>query len=125
MGWNATFSMAVGGMIGDGIFSVLGVVVDIAGSWAWASFVLGGAVAFVTSLSYIRLAELSPRRPRSTPPCSPPPASPAGSPTTASCPASCDEQNGRRGPSSSSALSAQQSLRSGRYAASSKHQASV
>ena len=26
MGWNATFSMAVGGMIGGGIFSVLGVV---------------------------------------------------------------------------------------------------
>ena len=57
MGWNATFSMAVGGMIGGGIFSVLGVVVAIAGSWAWASFVLGGAVAFVTALSYIRLAE--------------------------------------------------------------------
>lgn len=57
MGWNATFSMAVGGMIGGGIFSVLGVVVGIAGSWAWASFVLGGAVALVTALSYIRLAE--------------------------------------------------------------------
>lgn len=57
MGWNATFSMAVGGMIGGGIFSVLGVVVDIAGSWAWASFVLGGTVAFVTALSYIRLAQ--------------------------------------------------------------------
>jgi amino acid transporter len=57
MGWNATFSMAVGGMIGGGIFSVLGVVVDIAGPWAWASFVLGGALAFVTALSYIQLAE--------------------------------------------------------------------
>lgn len=55
MGWNATFAMAVGGMIGGGIFSVLGVVVDIAGSWAWASFVLGGCVAFLTARSYVRL----------------------------------------------------------------------
>lgn len=56
LGWNATFSMAVGGMIGGGIFSVLGVVVDIAGPWAWMSFVLGGALAFTTALSYVGLA---------------------------------------------------------------------
>jgi len=56
MSWNATFSMAVGGMIGGGIFSVLGVVVGIAGPWAWASFVVGGAIAFVTATSYVRLA---------------------------------------------------------------------
>ncbi len=56
MGWNATFSMAVGGMIGGGIFSVLGVVVGIAGAWAWLSFVIGGLIALLTATSYVRLA---------------------------------------------------------------------
>jgi hypothetical protein len=35
LGFNATWSMAVGGMVGGGIFSRLGVVVGIAGAWAW------------------------------------------------------------------------------------------
>lgn len=39
------------------IVSVLGVVVPIAGSWAPASSVLEGAVAFVTARSYIGPAE--------------------------------------------------------------------
>jgi amino acid transporter len=56
MGLNATWSMAVGGMIGGGIFSVLGVVVGIAGAWAWLSFLLGGAIALLTGLSYVKLA---------------------------------------------------------------------
>ena len=56
MGWNATFSMAVGGMIGGGIFSVLGVVLAIAGPWAWMSFIVGGVIAFLTAVSYVRLA---------------------------------------------------------------------
>jgi amino acid transporter len=56
MRWNATFTMAVGGMVGGGIFSVLGVVVALAGSLAWAAFVLAGAVALVTAASYVALA---------------------------------------------------------------------
>ena len=35
MGLNATWCMAVGGMIGGGIFSVLGVVVEASGYMAW------------------------------------------------------------------------------------------
>lgn len=58
MGLNATWSMAVGGMVGGGIFAVLGVVVDRAGQWAWLSFLLGGAIALATAYSY---AELSAR----------------------------------------------------------------
>jgi amino acid transporter len=54
--WNATFTMAVGGMVGGGIFSVLGVVVHEAGAWAAASFVLAGAVALVTAHSYVALS---------------------------------------------------------------------
>ena len=35
LNFNQTWSMAVGGMVGGGIFSTLGVVIAIAGSWAW------------------------------------------------------------------------------------------
>lgn len=56
MGFNATWSMAVGGMVGGGIFAVLGVVVEIAGALAWLSFVLGGVVALATAMSYAALA---------------------------------------------------------------------
>ncbi|MEZ6184759.1 MAG: APC family permease [Planctomycetota bacterium] len=56
MGFNATWSMAVGGMVGGGIFSVLGVVIETAGVYAWLSFVLAGLVAFLTGYAYVRLA---------------------------------------------------------------------
>jgi len=57
MGFNATWSMAVGGMVGGGIFAVLGVVLETAGAWAWLSFLLAGLIALATGLSYARLAE--------------------------------------------------------------------
>jgi amino acid transporter len=57
MGFNATWSMAVGGMVGGGIFSVLGVVIAIAGQWAWLSFVIGGLIALATAFAYSQLAE--------------------------------------------------------------------
>ncbi|MBI1367326.1 MAG: amino acid permease [Planctomycetes bacterium] len=56
MGFNATWSMAVGGMVGGGIFSVLGVVITMAGQWAWLSFVLAGLIALATGFSYVALA---------------------------------------------------------------------
>ena len=57
MGFNATWSMAVGGMVGGGIFSVLGVVVMLAGKWAWLSFTIAGLIALATAYSYSKLAE--------------------------------------------------------------------
>ncbi|WVM93283.1 hypothetical protein ULG90_04500 [Halopseudomonas pachastrellae] len=48
--------MAVGGMIGGGIFSTLGVVVGIAGSLAWLSFVAAGLIALAAGYSYVKLA---------------------------------------------------------------------
>ncbi len=48
--------MAIGGMIGGGIFSVLGVTVDLAGHLAFAAFVIGGAIAALTAHAYARLA---------------------------------------------------------------------
>ncbi|QQR88988.1 MAG: amino acid permease [Myxococcales bacterium] len=56
LGFNQTWSMAVGGMIGGGIFSTLGVVVSIAGAWAWLSFVAAGLVALAAGYSYVKLA---------------------------------------------------------------------
>lgn len=56
MGVNTTWSMAVGGMVGGGIFSVLGVVIELAGAWAWLSFVVAGLIALATGYSYIHLA---------------------------------------------------------------------
>ncbi|MBK7403583.1 MAG: APC family permease [Phycisphaerales bacterium] len=56
LGFNATWSMAVGGMVGGGIFSTLGVVIGIAGPLAWLSFVAAGLIALAAGYSYIRLA---------------------------------------------------------------------
>ncbi len=56
LGFNATWSMAVGGMVGGGIFSTLGVVIGIAGPLAWLSFVAAGLVALAAGYSYVKLA---------------------------------------------------------------------
>lgn len=56
MGFIATWSMAVGGMVGGGIFSVLGVIIGIAGQWAWLSFVLAGLIALISAISYSQLS---------------------------------------------------------------------
>lgn len=49
--------MAVGGMIGGGIFSTLGVVIGIAGAWAWISFASAGVIALLAGYCYVKLAE--------------------------------------------------------------------
>jgi amino acid transporter len=56
MSFNATWSMAVGGMVGGGIFSVLGVIIALAGQWAWLSFVLAGLIALISAYSYSQLS---------------------------------------------------------------------
>ena len=56
LGFMGAWSMAVGGMIGGGIFSTLGVVVGIAGPWAWLSFAAAGLVALAAGYSYVKLA---------------------------------------------------------------------
>jgi amino acid transporter len=44
--------MGVGGMIGGGIFSVLGVAIALAGHLAWGCFVLGAVLSALTAGSY-------------------------------------------------------------------------
>jgi amino acid transporter len=48
--------MAVGGMVGGGIFSTLGVVIGIAGALTWLSFIAAGLVALAAGYSYVKLA---------------------------------------------------------------------
>lgn len=55
LGLGGAWAMAVGGMIGGGIFSTLGVVISVAGHWAWLSFLIGGVIAFCTGQSYSAL----------------------------------------------------------------------
>lgn len=55
LGFNAAWSMAVGGMIGGGIFATLGVVIEVAGEGAWISFLIGGLIALATGHSYAKL----------------------------------------------------------------------
>ncbi|MDR3492773.1 MAG: APC family permease [Gammaproteobacteria bacterium] len=51
----AAISIGIGGMIGAGIFSILGVVAEAAGSAMWLSFLLGGIIALFSTYSYAKL----------------------------------------------------------------------
>ena len=48
-------AMALGGMIGGGIYSAFGIVVAISGAVAWVAFLLGGVVAMSAGYSYVKL----------------------------------------------------------------------
>lgn len=58
LGLTGTVSMALGGMIGGGIYAVLGVVAGITHAATWFAFVLAGVVASCAAYSYVRLNEL-------------------------------------------------------------------
>jgi amino acid transporter len=53
--WEVT-AIGVGGMVGGGIFAVLGLSVDLAGGGAPIAFLIAGIVALATSYSYARLS---------------------------------------------------------------------
>ncbi|MEW4447748.1 APC family permease [Qipengyuania sp. JC766] len=55
IGFAAVWAIAVGGMVGGGIFSTLGVVISHAGKWAAVSFVIGGLIAYATGHSLAAL----------------------------------------------------------------------
>ncbi|MFJ9539255.1 APC family permease [Streptomyces sp. NPDC101225] len=56
LGVPALVSIGVGGMVGGGIFSVLGLTVQVAGAGAYLSFLVGGIVAALTGVSYALLS---------------------------------------------------------------------
>ncbi len=49
-------AIALGGMIGGGIFSVLGVSVSLIGVFTPIAFIVGGALALLAAYSYVKLA---------------------------------------------------------------------
>lgn len=49
-------SIGVGGMVGGGIFAVLGLAVVLAGGATWVSFIVAGTVALLTAYSYTKLS---------------------------------------------------------------------
>ena len=55
LGLKELVAMGVGGMVGGGIFSVLGLSVGLAGHAAPIAFALGGIIALLTGWSYARL----------------------------------------------------------------------
>ncbi|HEY8595353.1 MAG TPA: APC family permease [Devosiaceae bacterium] len=48
-------AIGVGGMVGGGIFAVLGLAMGLAGHAVWISLGLGGVIALITGLSYAHL----------------------------------------------------------------------
>ncbi len=55
LGLTEAISIALGGMIGGGIYAVLGVVTGIVGPATWAAFILAGVVAICAGYSYVTL----------------------------------------------------------------------
>ncbi len=52
----AVWALAAGGMVGGGIYTVLGVVIAVAGEWSWLSFLIIGVLAMTSAYSYVFLA---------------------------------------------------------------------
>lgn len=50
------WALAAGGMVGGGIYIALGVVISVAGQWAWLSFLISGVIAIITAYSYSLLS---------------------------------------------------------------------
>jgi amino acid transporter len=56
----AAVSIGIGGMVGAGIFSILGVVAQAAGNAMWLAFLIGGVVALLSTYSYTKLGAVFP-----------------------------------------------------------------
>lgn len=56
MGLFSATSIGVGAMIGAGIFALVGIAVEIAGTWAFVSFLIAGFIALLTTYSVSKLA---------------------------------------------------------------------
>ncbi len=56
LGFWSIVSIGIGGMVGGGIFAVLGLAVQMAGGATPVAFALGGIIALLTSYSYAKLS---------------------------------------------------------------------
>ncbi len=57
--WSAV-AIGIGGMIGAGIFSILGIATEIAGNLVYISFIIGGVIALLCAYSYAKLSSKYP-----------------------------------------------------------------
>ncbi|MGA7470156.1 MAG: APC family permease, partial [Halobacteriota archaeon] len=57
--WSA-IAIGIGGMIGAGIFSILGIATEITGNLIYVSFIIGGGIALLSAYSYARLGSKYP-----------------------------------------------------------------
>jgi amino acid transporter len=62
MGFWSVVSVGIGGMVGGGIFAVLGLSVELAQGGAPLAFALAGIVALLTTYSYVKLSVAFPSR---------------------------------------------------------------
>ncbi len=58
VGFGETVSMAIGGMVGGGIFAALGIVAAAADTLTWLAFVVAGVIALCSGYSFVRLNRL-------------------------------------------------------------------
>ena len=56
IGFIEAFSIGVGGMVGGGIFAVLGLTIDLARGGAPIAFLIAGFIALITAYSYVKLS---------------------------------------------------------------------
>jgi len=56
LGFLETFSIGVGGMVGGGIFAVLGLTISLAKGAAPIAFLIAGSIALITAYSYAKLS---------------------------------------------------------------------
>lgn len=56
IGWHAAWALAIGGMIGGGIYTLAGVILSFSGPLASVSLTVGGLLAMLTARSYLALA---------------------------------------------------------------------
>ncbi len=62
IGFREAVSIGIGGMVGGGIFAVLGLAVGLSGGGTPISFAIAGLVALVTAYSYAKLSVAFPSR---------------------------------------------------------------
>src|SRR5262252_6314027 len=60
IGLVAAVSIGIGGMVGAGIFSILGVVAQAASNAMWIAFAIGGVIALLSTYSYAKLGATFP-----------------------------------------------------------------
>jgi len=62
IGLNEAISIGIGGMVGGGIFAVLGLAVSLAKGGTPVAFLIAGFIALITTYSYVRLSLAYPDR---------------------------------------------------------------